>query len=206
MCAAKNSQRREAKELNCVYKSDNCWETKSFMVEFLTLYFPSFLCSSSFSSSQRIVFMWFSRNFVTENEKRFEATFFPPVTWRSGKKRKEISDGSNSLRHWFRVDVIKFPYFHCLTLKFLKLFKNKSCNKKFFCLCKNSHIKRFKWILAKKKTYRNNIKKESLNELFSLPLNVFLLLRTLSSHGSRSRMHCKSYSSRKSFKNTLRSL
>lgn len=34
------SQNSRVKELNCVYKSDNCWETKSFMVEFLTLYFP----------------------------------------------------------------------------------------------------------------------------------------------------------------------
>lgn len=30
---------QKPEELNCVYKSDNCWETKSFTVEFLTLYF-----------------------------------------------------------------------------------------------------------------------------------------------------------------------
>lgn len=29
--------KKKSEELNCVYKSDNCWETKSFMVEFLTL-------------------------------------------------------------------------------------------------------------------------------------------------------------------------
>lgn len=40
VCASK---KWNEKELNCVYKSDNCWETKSFMVEFLTLHASSVL-------------------------------------------------------------------------------------------------------------------------------------------------------------------
>lgn len=97
----KLSERREAKELNCVYKSDNCWETKSFMVEFLTLYFPFFsLISSAFLLEKSLFFCDFPHNIVTEYEKkRSEATFFSPVTWWLGKEEKRaiISEEKKSL-------------------------------------------------------------------------------------------------------------
>lgn len=84
VCAAKNSR---AKELNCVYKSDNCWETKSFMVEFLTLYFPFFLSKESFLCD-------FSHNIVTEKH-----NFLFACDMMVGKEetRKIISDGEEKL-------------------------------------------------------------------------------------------------------------
>lgn len=102
LCAAAKKHRlaRKAKELNCVYKSDNCWETKSFMVEFLALYFPfrllllfflalflpphrrweSFLCD-------------FSHNIVTEDDEvlRYEAQL-SCLLWHDGWRRREWSD------------------------------------------------------------------------------------------------------------------
>lgn len=89
--------RKFTKELNCVYKSDNCWETKSFMVEFLLLFIfllAFFAFFSSFSVNLDNFFsMWFShRIFCNRIREAMRSNFLFSCDMMVGKRR-EASDG-----------------------------------------------------------------------------------------------------------------
>lgn len=74
---------QKPEELNCVYKSDNCWETKSFTVEFLTLYFFSLFCCSS---RTKVAFLFFSHRFSAESIFLTKVSF---LLWHDARNREE---------------------------------------------------------------------------------------------------------------------
>lgn len=87
VCAVGEHRTQKPEELNCVYKSDNCWETKSFTVEFLTLYFfsPFFCCSFVENESRFSVFL----AQISSRKHLSDESFFSPVTRRSEQRRIE---------------------------------------------------------------------------------------------------------------------
>lgn len=78
---------QKPEELNCVYKSDNCWETKSFTVEFLTLYFSSpFFCCCSFVENESRFSVFLAQISSTESIFLTKVSF---LLWHDGRNREE---------------------------------------------------------------------------------------------------------------------